>query len=72
MVARKTEQGRGERFVGVTEMNMWKAGKAFTGRPGLCWALQQGDWHSTEERKHARWAEGSANGLEKRDSMFAI
>lgn len=25
-----------------------------------------------EERKHARWAEGSVNALEKRDSVCAL
>lgn len=55
-------------------MNMCKARKPFRGRRGLCWALKQAaaDWHSTEEQKHARWAEGSLNALEKRDSMYAL
>lgn len=66
------EQGGGERFAGVTEINMCKAGRAFRWRQELCWALLQGDWHSTEERKHARWAEGSANALEKRQCVCVL
>lgn len=64
----------GRDLLGGTEMNLGNTRKPSRGRQGLCPALKQAarELALPEERKYARWVEGSANALEKRDSACAL